>query len=71
MASNRLGLIFAAALVLVTGACKDAAKEQAIQDSIQNAEYTAKRDSARKAKATRDSLAVALVITVIAVLLPL
>lgn len=58
MASNRLGLVLAAALVLVTGACKDAAKEQATADSIANVEQIARRDSARKAKATRDSIAV-------------
>jgi len=57
VASNRYGLIFAAALVLVTGACKDAAKEQATLDSIANAQVMAKRDSAKKAKATRDSVA--------------
>jgi hypothetical protein len=58
VASNRPGLIFAAALILVTGACKDAAKEQATLDSIANVQLMARRDSAKKAKATRDSLAV-------------
>jgi len=57
VASNRFGLAFAAALVLLAGACKDAAKEQATLDSIANVQVIAKRDSARKAKATRDSLA--------------
>jgi len=57
VASNRLGLAFAAALVLFGGACKDAAKEQAIQDSIATAQLAAKRDSVKKAKATRDSIA--------------
>lgn len=58
MASNRLGLVLAAALVLLTGACKDAAKEQATADSIANVQLMARRDSAKKAKATRDSIAV-------------
>lgn len=58
MASNRLRLALAAALVLFGGACKNAAKEQATQDSIQAVALAAKRDSVRKANATRDSLAV-------------
>lgn len=57
MASNRFGLALAA-LTLLAG-CSNKAREQATADSLaQVQQLQARRDSIRKAKATRDSLAV-------------
>ena len=56
MASKRFGLALAA-LTLLAG-CSNKAREQATADSLAQVEIQARRDSLRKVKATRDSLAV-------------